>query len=625
MSTLLASVLLLLSTVAAAQKCPTDCECGPGGLRVDCPHLSAIPAELPEGALLVNVSGCGGEGGGGAGLQALLPGAPAAAAVRVLYLQGCHLDAVPEQAFHAWHQLWWLSLARNSIQRIDERAFIGALRLESLTLSDNPLGPYPPRLEDIPSLRVMQLQRCNISEIPVPDSFLGDCCPLMTELWLSYNLISHIPNGSFTELPGLQYLYLSNNRLINIESGALNPLNQLLVLDLSSNLLQELNVDLFVQQTSLDVLYLSHNRLESLEIGIFSPLMNLRVLHLDHNKIREINPGLFTGLGGLKKLYLENNDVEDVSFTSFEELSNLTHLYLANNAFPVLSVCSLRGLVQLQYLRLFGGLLQSDCNLWNLHRWTSDRGINLLAPSVTDVTQTCNITVCPMPEELHETFFDWQSTVGLTLLIGVPLAVIAIAAAATVACCRRRNCKRTGPARYTSPDAGYDTVAESSRSTTETDATIIRTIGPRYGREFCGSGSVSYPGPAAGVAVAAYSTSEDEEEALLTHRQRHRPPQHASLRVPRPGARRVLPRPASLQAAPPNYHLSDTEPQSSTLSDCSDSGNYEMSGIATAAPALPLQLPPRLPPRPPPRSATTVTVGAPGMIYEDDERRGLVV
>lgn len=80
-----------------------------------------------------------------------------------------------------------------------------------------------------------------------------------------------------------------------------------------------------------------------------------------------------------------------------------------------------------------------------------------------------------------------------------------------------------------------------------------------------------------------------------------------------------------IQAAPPNYHLSDTEPQSSTLSDCSDSGHYEMCGVVAAAPALPLQLAPRLPPRPPPRSSTTVTVGAAGMIYEDDDRRGLVM
>lgn len=552
MSTLLASVLLLLSTVAAAQKCPADCECGPGGLRVDCPLL---PAELPAAALLLNVSGCRAEpapaAAGGATVQALLAGATDTDnSVRVLYLERCRLDSVPVHAFRNWHQLRWLSLAHNSIQNVEERAFLGAIRLESLTLSDNPLGPRPPRLENIPSLRVMQLQRCNISEVSVSDTLLGDCCPLMTELWLSYNLIGDIPNGSFTELRGLQYLYLSNNRLTNIESGAFNPLNQLLVLDLSSNLLQELGVDLFLQQTSLDVLYLSHNRLENLETGIFSPLTNLRVLHLDHNKIKVINPGLFTGLGGLKKLYLENNVVEDVAFTSFEELSNLTHLYLANNAFPVLSVCSLHGLVQLQYLRLFGGLLQLDCNLWNLQRWASNHGISLLAPSVTDLIQECNITVCSIPDELSEASFDWQSTVGLTLLIGVPLAVIAIAAAATVACCRKRNCKRTGPTRYTSPDAAYDTVAESSRSTTETDATMTRTIGPRYGREFCGSGSVSYPGPAAGVGVAAYSTSEDEEEALLTHRQRHRPPQHASLRVPRPGARRVLPRPASLQMGP---------------------------------------------------------------------------
>ncbi|XP_077977937.1 uncharacterized protein LOC144433504 isoform X1 [Glandiceps talaboti] len=147
---------------------------------------------------------------------------------------------------------------------------------------------------------------CQLIEIPssIPTS--------TEELWLDYNAIDVVRNGSFHGLKSLTFLILSSNDISMIEEDAFSELHNLQFLDLSSNRLSKISPKLFVS------------------------LLKLKTLNIASNPLHEIPSEAIGVLGNLQRI-----DVSDLSYVSaklcpqFRNLTHLKEIRLADNLLPL--------------------------------------------------------------------------------------------------------------------------------------------------------------------------------------------------------------------------------------------------------------------------------------------------
>ncbi|MCE7737247.1 MAG: leucine-rich repeat domain-containing protein [Candidatus Heimdallarchaeota archaeon] len=107
----------------------------------------------------------------------------------------------------------------------------------------------------------------------------------ITQLYLSWNDISILPNGVFDKLNTLQYLDLRGSGLIEIQNGIFDKLQNLQRLELNDNKLKKIPTNTFDKLFSLKEINLSNNHIEFLEKHIFDKLINLEFLYLYFNPL----------------------------------------------------------------------------------------------------------------------------------------------------------------------------------------------------------------------------------------------------------------------------------------------------------------------------------------------------
>lgn len=574
MGAFLALLLMQMLTAAVAHQqnhffCPKNCHCV-STFRADC---SGLPDVLWDDTLVLNVTSAKFNN-----LQNISMG-KVTSNLRVLYFTDNKVESISAFAFRELSQLRFLICDRNEIVNIHPNAFSEMKRLESLSLQSNDLHLVP--LNVTSRLRFLKLSSCKITELP-KEVFIH--LLYLEDLQLSSNLLQTLDGTSFCCLTNLKYLSLNKNLLVSLENDTFSMLSNLTVLDLSWNKIQHLSSFLFYNLSKLDTLYLSHNELQYISINVFDPLTNLKNLYLEFNQLEYLEANVFTNLINLRYLFLGNNVISEIDRKVFTNLRNVTHLSLSSNSFTEFNVCSVQDMDQLMYLYLFGQNLLSDCDLWNMWKWSAEHDVNLMLENYyTDngnkifLNKNCNVTDCSDIIDIVDLGIPF-----LFYVIGISVTCSLLLILIIVCCCLRyrKKMSKRKPVQFIGRNT-YDIVAEYSHSTTETEAIQVyeyhssniaaapqRNCNGSYTEQVRAIKSHRPIGP-------VYSTSEEEEEALLMNRRQQ------SLRIPRQ-QKRVLPRPTSVNS--PNelkiYHFSDTEPQSSTLSDYSDS-NCDMTEPST--------------------------------------------
>ncbi|KAK2920571.1 toll-like receptor 13 [Channa argus] len=197
-------------------------------------------------------------------------------------------------------------------------------------------------------------------------------CSQLTDLDLSYNVMTELSKGSILSMKRLRSLKLETNLLTRVPED-IRSLSSLEILNLSDNLISELGCEDFIN-TSLTELYLNSSHIAKLDSCVFENLNDLKVLDLSHNllwttgnafkmgpKMLEVldlsqgslsvfDNGDFEGLSSLRYLNLVSNNIKKVHSKVFEGLHNLRTLIVS---IPDGFKYNVTGLEQLENLTLY--------------------------------------------------------------------------------------------------------------------------------------------------------------------------------------------------------------------------------------------------------------------------------
>ncbi len=228
------------------------------------------------------------------------------------------------------------------IAYLDDRLTgIGAHHGVSLRLSNMNLGEL---VRNNPGQCVDLMQTIN-------DTINGHQC-IVTQLDLSDNGLTTLPEDAFGQFDNLQWLFLRGNQLVTLPAGIFAGLTNLRFLWLHNNQLATLPPDIFAGLINLQGLYLFGNQLVTLPAGIFGGLTNLQELRFSNNQLTTLPAGIFAGLTNLQALWLDENQLTTLPPGIFAGLTNLQRLRLNNNHLATLPAHIFGGLTNLQELRL---------------------------------------------------------------------------------------------------------------------------------------------------------------------------------------------------------------------------------------------------------------------------------
>ena len=162
-----------------------------------------------------------------------------------------------------------LNASRNYISDIDERAFLGQRKLQTVDLSSNSLVIIEPKtFMRNPSLEILSLSSNQDLRLPEEGPFLAS--RYLRVLKLSDCNLDHLSPEAFQELPNLQELYISHNQIETLNS--LQGVGRLRLLDISHNYLTELQSEFFTALPELIRLNLSYNSFSILDTTVMPQL-----------------------------------------------------------------------------------------------------------------------------------------------------------------------------------------------------------------------------------------------------------------------------------------------------------------------------------------------------------------
>lgn len=227
--------------------------------------------------------------------------------LETLHMKGNILSDLPPFLFLNLHNLQVLDLSQNKLEGVKRETFAGLARLETLKMNYNLISYLPADVfHNISQLIELHLEGNKISELADSIFFV------LTELKvlnLRGNLLTTFSDTVFGSKPSnLKELNLKGNRLTELSS--LSSLTSLSNLILSSNQLSSLPEDIFRNFTMLENLDLSENQLTSLPEMIFNDLLSLTVIHLNKNNLSKVDPKLFEDQELMQQLYLSDNQLE---------------------------------------------------------------------------------------------------------------------------------------------------------------------------------------------------------------------------------------------------------------------------------------------------------------------------
>ncbi|XP_029159251.1 insulin-like growth factor-binding protein complex acid labile subunit [Nylanderia fulva] len=305
------------------------------------------------------------------------------------------LSNISEGSFRTLIGLVRLSLRKNAIGVVDEKAFRGLNRLEFLDLSDNRLADLP----DSALTPLYSLQKLDLSgnQLQVLGARWFESLDRLRELDVSRNGLARAAAGTLQPLPGLSVLRLAENplkerdvslllgtgrrletvdasrtglarvpaaltrsvralrlagnKLTTIRSGDLDSYPLLRMLDIADNRLTDIENDALGRLEVLEELDLSGNALAKVPGSLPS---SLRMLKLERNAITVLKLDDLGGLYSLRSLTLNDNNISEIEVGALGQLPLLAELDLSDNPIKALSTNALSGPSNLAKLRMSG-------------------------------------------------------------------------------------------------------------------------------------------------------------------------------------------------------------------------------------------------------------------------------
>lgn len=225
-----------------------------------------------------------------------------------------------------------LHLEKNSFETVNLK-YLG--NLEELYLDENPLSVVK-IFDSGNTLRRLSLSKCSLQDR------LGYLLQMnfrfLTELDVSYNLISSLSEDMLQNTPSLEALSLSHNQLTTLPD--LRLLTKLRSLSLSHNSIDSLADTIL--PSSLKILSLRGNRIRSIDTTVFSELHQLEELDLSVNMLRSLPQGWAKYIEGLKYLNLKSNQFASIGDMMVSSLLALNELHIKDNVVKAIDQSSLQ-------------------------------------------------------------------------------------------------------------------------------------------------------------------------------------------------------------------------------------------------------------------------------------------
>ncbi|KAM6971574.1 uncharacterized protein LKV04_017135 [Tautogolabrus adspersus] len=247
--------------------------------------------------------------------------------ITTLQLRQNKLHFIHSNLFKLCIHVTELDLTDNSIQNIQDEAFMSLKGLRILSLGHNRLPFVPAATRNLKILSELDLNSNNISSLGSHD-FAN--LTKLRQLNLYQNPIPVLNEFAFKDLIGLQVLKLQSCHISRFNSAFKKYLPNLRQLRLNGNKLTIIKNGELKGLKSLQNLSLHENQIQVLEEGCFLGLTNLTDLQLQSNNIQTdtFKKHCFIGLKMLKRLDLRDNHIAygDSSALPDPPFSQLTHL-----------------------------------------------------------------------------------------------------------------------------------------------------------------------------------------------------------------------------------------------------------------------------------------------------------
>ncbi|KAL1416137.1 hypothetical protein MTO96_006406 [Rhipicephalus appendiculatus] len=311
-------LFLTLSAPADGQKmyCPSNCSCL--GSLFECRRrgLTEIPRDLPTW-------------------------------VEILDISHNELTVLDPRSLQHLTQLKRLKAAHNKLSAVPD---LGSHpHLTDLNLAHNAIPQLTSDLKKLPQLRILDLSFNKITSIPA-GVFTNSSN--LENLFLSSNKISSIKNGSLENLTSLQTLQLNRNRLSTIPKNLFLNLKSLKQLELDKNRIRSIEGLSFKGLEALESLSLRKNLISHLSDGAFYYLSKIQTLNLDYNNITAVTNGWLYGMSSLRLLNLTHNAITEVDMGGWEYCKKLTHLELTYNNLQAITKSTFAKAESLRFLYL---------------------------------------------------------------------------------------------------------------------------------------------------------------------------------------------------------------------------------------------------------------------------------
>ncbi|CAB3257890.1 unnamed protein product [Arctia plantaginis] len=221
-----------------------------------------------------------------------------------------------------------LFLHNNFIKTISPTSFGGLSRLNNLTLSYNVIVSIDSEsfnsLIDLRYLDVSYNEKCNITR------FNSEKVKELNTLVLS-GIKTTINFAHFVQDNQISDLLISNASIQNISDLHLSGISHVDTLDLSYNNISKLQIGDFTELHALRHLDLSFNKIAFIQPGTFKNNTLMSSLNISHNYLQSISYGIFHGLHYLNILDMSYNNINDLRSERFYELNFLSQLIVDHN------------------------------------------------------------------------------------------------------------------------------------------------------------------------------------------------------------------------------------------------------------------------------------------------------
>ncbi|CAK9815887.1 Leucine-rich repeat-containing protein 15 [Anthophora quadrimaculata] len=221
-----------------------------------------------------------------------------------------------------------LHLEGLGIVDIAKDAFLEVSNSSALYIRDNQLSTiYRHYFTGLDQLTYLDMKNNTINEIE--DGAFVKLHSLET-LLLDYNNMTTFRPGMWKGLSDLHELYATNNNIV-LKKNMFRGLRHLETLALDSNHITEVPVGAFNGLPHIDLLYLSRNKISSLQPEVFRGLSDINELDLGKNRLKSMSGAIFRHLKNLNSLWLNGNQIVILKADTFEGLDNLSLLFLNGN------------------------------------------------------------------------------------------------------------------------------------------------------------------------------------------------------------------------------------------------------------------------------------------------------